>query len=134
MTDSSGGIVLFDGACAFCESAVVFVARRDPDGYFRFGASQTLAGQELLEAHGLKAQSVRTLVLIEEGNAYLRSTAVLRIARRLTFPWKLFSLLLVIPQPVRDPLYRLVAAIRHELARESAACGIPPPEIRNRLI
>jgi predicted DCC family thiol-disulfide oxidoreductase YuxK len=36
-----GAVVLFDGTCAFCEGTVKFIATRDPQGYFRFGASQT---------------------------------------------------------------------------------------------
>ena len=128
------GIVLFDGTCAFCERSVKFIARRDPSGYFRFGASQSAAGIGLLAEHGLTRQSTRSMVLVEDGKVYLRSTATLRIARRLPFPWSLAGALLVVPRPVRDAAYAVVAAIRHRLAGKSNACEIPPPEIRARLI
>ncbi len=59
---------------------------------------------------------------------------MLRIARRLSFPWWLAGAALVVPAPVRDAVYRVVAAIRHRLAGPSNACEIPPPEIRDRLI
>ncbi len=58
------------------------------------------------------------------GQIYLRSTASLRIARRLRWPWSLLSGLLIIPRPLRDLVYRLVAAIRHQLAGRSNACEI----------
>ena len=65
----------------------------------------------------------------------LRSTATLRIARRLTRPWPLMAAAgLAVPRPLRDGVYRIVAAIRHRLAGSSNACEIPPPEIRSRLI
>jgi predicted DCC family thiol-disulfide oxidoreductase YuxK len=127
-------VVLFDGTCAFCEGAVTFIARRDPAGYFRFGASQSPEGQALLARHGLGREQARSIVLIEDGRAYLRSTASLRIARRLTLPWRLLGAALVVPRPVRDGVYRVVAAVRHRIAGRSNACEIPPPEIRSRLI
>lgn len=129
-----GAVVLFDGTCAFCEGAVTFIAQRDPAGYFRFGASQNPAAASILAAHGMSRESARSLVLIEAGTVYLRSTASLRIARHLTWPWHLFAALLLVPVPIRDPFYKIVAAIRHRLAGRSNACEIPPPEIRNRLI
>lgn len=133
-TELTGGVVLFDGTCAFCEGAVKFIAARDPNGYFRFGASQTPAAEALLLAHGVTRQSARSLVLIEGGQVYLRSTASLRVARRLVWPWNIVGALLFVPAPIRDPFYRLVAVVRHRLAGRSNACERPPIEIRNRLI
>jgi predicted DCC family thiol-disulfide oxidoreductase YuxK len=43
-------------------------------------------------------------------------------------------MVLAVPAPVRDAVYRAVAAVRHRLAGRSNACEIPPPEIRDRLI
>ena len=131
---SGGGVILFDGTCAFCEASVKFIARRDAAAYFRFGASQSARGAELLAAHGLTREMTRSIVLIEDGQVFLRSTATLRIAKRLSFPWKLAGGLLWIPRPLRDVVYRVVAAIRHRVAGQSNACEIPPPEIRARLI
>src|SRR5580765_3484182 len=127
-------IVLFDGTCAFCEGSVKFIARRDPAGYFRFGASQSPSGAALLAEHGLTRDMTRSMVLIEDGRVYLRSTASLRIAARLPQPWRLARVFLLIPAPLRDVVYRGVAAVRHRLAGRSNACEIPPPELRGRLI
>jgi predicted DCC family thiol-disulfide oxidoreductase YuxK len=131
---SAHAVVLFDGTCAFCERSVRFIARRDPAGYFRFGASQTPAAAALLARYGTTREAARSLVLIEAGEVCLRSTAALRIARRLTFPWWLAAGLLAVPRPIRDAVYRVVAAVRHRIAGTSNACEIPPPEIRDRLI
>jgi predicted DCC family thiol-disulfide oxidoreductase YuxK len=128
------GIVLFDGTCAFCEGAVIFIAGRDPQGYFRFGASQSPEAEALLARHGVSRASARSIILIEGDRVFLRSTASLRIAARLTWPWSLLRLFLIVPVPLRDAVYRLDAAIRHRLAGRSNACEIPPPEIRARMI
>ena len=129
----SGGIILFDGTCAFCERSVRFIASRD-GGYFKFGASQNPEGRELLAQYGTSREATRSLILIEDGELSLRSTAVLKIAGRMSAPWRWAAVLLLVPRPIRDAVYRVVAAIRHRLAGRSNACEIPPPEIRARLI
>ena len=129
----SGGIILFDGTCAFCERSVRFIATRD-HGYFKFGASQNPEGRALLAKYGTSREATRSLILIEDDEISLRSTAVLRIARRMTAPWRWASVFLLVPRPIRDAVYRVVAAIRHRIAGQSNSCEIPPPEIRARLI
>ena len=126
-------VILFDGRCAFCERSVRFIATRD-DGYFKFGASQNPEGQALLARFGTTREAARSLILIEDGRLYLRSDAVLRIAARMHAPWRYARIFSIVPRPLRDLVYRFVAAIRHRLAGESTACEIPPPEIRARLI
>ena len=128
-----GGIILFDGTCAFCEGSVRFIATRD-NGYFRFGASQNPEGQALLKKLGTSQQAARSLILIDDDRVYLRSDAALRIAQRLNAPWKYAGALLIVPRPIRDLVYRGVAAVRYRIAGRSNACEIPPPEIRARLI
>lgn len=127
-------VVLFDGTCAFCEGGVKFIARRDRAAYFRFGASQSPQAAALLARHRLSREMTRSIVLIEDGQVYLRSTASLRIAKRLPWPWSMAGALLVIPAPIRDAVYRVVAAIRHRIAGKSNACEVPPEEIRERMI
>jgi predicted DCC family thiol-disulfide oxidoreductase YuxK len=131
--DASGAVILFDGTCAFCERSVRFIATRD-NGYFKFGASQNAEGRALLAQHGTTREAAKSLILIEDGELFLRSTAVLRIASRMHAPWRYARVFLLIPAPLRDAAYRVVAAIRHRIAGQSNACEVPPPEIRARLI
>jgi predicted DCC family thiol-disulfide oxidoreductase YuxK len=131
---ASHGVILFDGTCAFCERSVIFIAKRDPEAYFRFGASQSPQAAALLAPFGLTRDTARSIILLEGNRAYLRSTATLRIAARLRRPWSWLRFLLLVPAPLRDAVYRVVATARHRLAGVSNACEIPPPEIRQRLI
>jgi predicted DCC family thiol-disulfide oxidoreductase YuxK len=128
-----GAVILFDGTCAFCERSVKFIAARD-HGYFKFGASQNPEGQALLAQHGTSREVAKSMILIDNGQIYLRSTATLLIAGRLTAPWRYARLLLWVPEPIRDAAYGVVAAVRHRVAGRSNACEIPPPEIRARMI
>ena len=134
MAATRSAVILFDGECAFCNRMVVFIARRDAAGYFRFGASQSPQAAALLEPLGVHRETARSIILIENGQAYLRSTATLRIAGHLSWPWSMASAFLVIPVPIRDLFYRIVAATRHRLAGKVNACALPPPELRQRMI
>jgi len=131
---SPHGVVLFDGTCGFCEGSVRFIARRDPAGYFHFAPSQWPQAEKLLAARGLTREGARSLVLIEGNQVYLRSTASLRIAARLGWPWRAAAVLLYVPAPLRDLGYRAVAFLRHRLAGPSNACELPPPELRGRML
>ena len=86
------------------------------------------------QRHATRSTRRDAILVLEDGRVFLRSTASLRIARHLTFPWNLAGALLWVPRPLRDGVYRIVAAMRRRLAGESNACEVPPPEIRARMI
>jgi predicted DCC family thiol-disulfide oxidoreductase YuxK len=130
---SPGAIVLYDGVCHLCQGSVRFIVERDPAGYFRFAQLQSPRGLSLLTHLGLPP-NVQTIVLIEQGSAHVRSGAALRIARRLTWPWKAAAVLLAIPAPLRNAVYDWVARRRYGWFGTSAVCEIPPDAVRQRLL
>ncbi len=127
-------IVLFDGLCTVCDGSVQAILRRDPKGVFRFASLQGDFGQEVLKRTGLPADELQTMILMEDGEAHFRSTAVLRILRRLGGIWRLLYVFRFIPVPLRDAAYRLVAKNRHRFFGRLKACRIPTPEVRSRFI
>lgn len=134
MDANNHGIVLFDGTCLFCHASVRLIADRDPAGYFRFGASQDPRAQAVLHRHGLAGTAASSIILLEGDQVYLRSTAALRIARRLAFPWNAVAVLLFVPRPIRDLVYDAIAAVRARIAGTTGSCAIPSEVIRQRLI
>jgi len=124
-TADAGAVVLFDGVCALCAWSVRFVRPRDPHHYFRFVALQSPLGQQLVRAYGLDAPGPDSVVLIEQGRAWLRSDATLRIARRLHGLWRAAGVLLVVPQPLRDAVYDFIAARRYRWFGHEEACPWP---------
>lgn len=129
-------VVLFDGVCNFCNGAVNFIIDRDRAGRFRFAPLQSEVAAALLKQHGreVPAGDPDTLILVEDGKVYERSTAALRIARGLRMPWSLLYALIVVPRPLRDLFYRLFARNRYRLFGRSDACRMPTPELRARFL
>lgn len=110
-----------------------FIIDRDPREQFRFASLQSEVGQELLRKHGL-SEDCNTIVLIENSKAYVRSTAALRIAQHLRWPWPLFYVAIAIPGFLRDAVYRLIAANRYRMFGKQETCRIPTPELRRRFL
>ncbi|EHB54495.1 thiol-disulfide oxidoreductase DCC family protein [Paenibacillus lactis] len=127
-------IVLIDGVCRLCQGLTRFIIQRDPAGHFRFASLQSEIGQSLLEQGGLTPDGGDTMVLIEKGKYYTRSQGALRIARRLRFPWPLAYAMIIVPRPIRDRAYRIVAKNRYRWFGRSEACMIPTPDIRRRFL
>lgn len=129
-----GAVVLFDGECNLCNAWVNFIIARDPEGYFKFSASQAEAARPILEDYGVTSESRNSVFLIEDGFLHQRSDAALRITRRLTFPWWLFFGLIVIPRLIRDPIYNLVAKNRYRWFGKREECRVPTPELEGRFL
>jgi predicted DCC family thiol-disulfide oxidoreductase YuxK len=127
-------LVLFDGVCNLCNGVVQFVIAHDPHGRFQFGALQSAAARRVIERHGAPDPLPDAIVLVEDGRLYTRSTAALRIARRLTFPWPLAALFLAVPRPLRDWAYAVVAGRRYRWFGRRETCMVPTPELRARFI
>ena len=77
-------IVVFDGVCNFCNGAVKFIIKRDPDGRFAFTPMQSDLARQLLLEHGVRNDGVDTFMLVKDGQSYVFSDAALEIARELT--------------------------------------------------
>jgi predicted DCC family thiol-disulfide oxidoreductase YuxK len=126
-------IVLFDGWCVLCNGSATFIARRDPRRRFAFATLQSEEGIALLQEQGLPHDMQESFVLIEDGCAYLRSAAALRIARGLRFPWPLLWLLVIVPRPLRDWIYNAVGRRRYRWFGRRDECGIADALVRDRL-
>ena len=129
-----GAILLFDGICNLCNAWVVFVIDRDPGGRFAFAPLQSPEAVRLLADRGYLGMELSSVLLIEGGRVYERSTAALRVARRLTGAWPLLSVFLLAPRAVRDAVYDWVGRNRYRWFGRQDVCRVPAPELRGRFL
>jgi predicted DCC family thiol-disulfide oxidoreductase YuxK len=127
-------IILFDGVCNLCNGAVTFVIKRDPKDRFRFAALQSEIGEELIHKNGLKDKGLDSIVLIEGEKAFVKSSAALRIARKLSGFWPLLYVFIILPRFLRDSFYDLIARNRYSWYGKRESCMIPTPELRAKFI
>lgn len=127
-------IILFDGVCNFCNGSVNFIIDRDPQAYFKFAPLQSEVGEKLLKENGIDKIETDSVVLIEDGKVYTRTTAALRIAKRLSGYWSWFYGFIVVPSFFRDVFYRLFAKYRYKMFGKQEACMLPTPEVRARFL
>lgn len=127
-------VLLFDGVCNLCTGSVQWLIERDPEDRFRFASLQSDAGQALLAELGLPADYVDSIVLVEGEEYYTKSTAGLRVAKRLGLPYSAVYPLVVVPSVVRDRVYDFVANNRYEVFGRKDSCMVPSPEVRDRFL
>ena len=127
-------VLLFDGVCNLCNGVVQFVIKRDPEGRFKFSSLQSNTGQELLEKFNLPTTDFESFVLIEGDRYYKKSTAALRLFKKLGGGWQLLYAFMIIPAPIRDFFYSLVANNRYKVFGRADQCWIPTPDLRARFL
>ena len=132
MTDHP--IILFDGVCNFCNSAVNFTLKRNTKAEIRFAPMQSEAGQKLLQQYNLPADDMESFVFIENGVAYKQSTAALKVCRHLRGLWPICYVFMIVPKFIRDGIYNWIAKNRYKWFGVQQACMIPTPEVRARFL
>jgi predicted DCC family thiol-disulfide oxidoreductase YuxK len=136
----TSSVICFDGNCNLCNGFVQFVIPRDPARRFRFAPLNSDVARRLLSDAGAPGLARNedghsgTVVLIEDGRYFVQSTAVLRIARGLRFPWRLAYGLVIVPSVLRDWAYDVVARNRIRWFGEPDHCLVPGPETANRFL
>ncbi|WP_277584809.1 thiol-disulfide oxidoreductase DCC family protein [Psychrobacillus antarcticus] len=126
-------IILFDGECNFCDASVHFIIKRDPNGYFQFAAQQSDIGEKLKRQYDIP-NNMDSILVIDQHNVYNASDAALHISKHLNRPWSFLHVLKVIPKPIRDVVYKVIAKNRYAWFGKKDSCMIPSPEIRNRFL
>jgi predicted DCC family thiol-disulfide oxidoreductase YuxK len=127
-------IILFDGVCNLCNHVVQFALARDDKQQFRFAALQSSTGLRLLEGFGIRSRNLSSIVLIEGGSAYVKSDAVLRMTARLTGSWSVLRVFLIVPRPIRDCVYDVVAKHRYRWFGKRSTCMVPTAEQLGRFL
>lgn len=138
MDNSASPIILFDGVCNLCNASVQFVIERDPTAIFRFSALQSDFGRAILAKNGLYTEgslsALNSIILLENDVVYDRSTAALRIAKRLSGGIQLMAVFLIVPKFMRDFFYKIIAKNRYRWFGKQESCWLPTKELKARFL
>lgn len=134
MTKIDGPVLLFDGVCNLCSSSVQFVLKHNGKENVQFASLQSEFASNALSTSDLPADYLNSLVLLENGNTYVKSEAALRLAKHLNGIWKLGSVFLIIPKFVSNAVYDWVAKNRYRWYGKKEVCWIPEERWKSRFL
>jgi len=121
-------IVLFDGVCNLCNSAVSFIIKRDKKKIFKLSPLQSSLSETLNNQYHFNQPGVNSIVLIEKNKVYYKSTAILRVIKKLSGPIKFLYIFIIFPPFIRDSIYSVIAKNRYRwFGKRSCESPYPQP-------
>jgi predicted DCC family thiol-disulfide oxidoreductase YuxK len=127
-------IIYFDGICNLCNKSVQFVIKRDKKKQFLFAPLQGKNGKKFLDKYDLVPGDFNSFILAEGDKVYAKSTAALRVAKKLSGGWKLLYGLMIFPRFIRNAVYNIIAKNRYKWFGKRNECMIPTPELKERFL
>ena len=127
-------VVIFDGVCNLCAHSVRFILDHESGPALRFVPLQSLAGARLMREYGFSPEDAKTFVLVAGGRSYVKSDAAIRVAGYLRGIWQWLAAVRILPRPIRDWAYDVVARNRYRWFGRTESCMVPTPELRARFI
>src|SRR5690606_35569122 len=123
-------IVLFDGVCNLCNSAVDLIVRSDKEGHFKVGALQDDKTKEILKDYNINEDYLDSIILIRGDKVFYKSRAALEITKKLKAAWPLLYGIIVVPAFIRDPVYDWIARNRYRWFGKKETCRLPTAQER----
>ena len=133
MTNESRPIVFFDGVCNFCNASIQWIIKKERLPLFLFAPLQGKAAKEKLDSE-VQSNPPDSVILYENGIIYSKSTAALRIARYLKWPWRWLVIFYLVPAFIRDVFYNIIAKNRYKWFGKKDSCMLPSAELRSRFL
>jgi predicted DCC family thiol-disulfide oxidoreductase YuxK len=128
-------IILFDGVCNLCDTAVQMIIKHDTKDVFRFVALQSDLGQKIIKHLGIDTSKTDSIILYQPGFAYYyKSEAVLEIAKDLGGIFYFGALFSIVPTSLNNHIYDYIAKNRYKWYGKKETCLIPTKELQAKFL
>ncbi len=131
---NKNSILLFDGECNLCNKSVQFIIKKDKKAKVKFASLQSEAGKKLKEQYQIPETYFDSIVLIDKGKVYYKSTAALRLSRYMDGMWPVCYTLIIIPKFIRDTVYDYIARNRIKWFGKTDTCLVMTEELKSRFL
>ena len=127
-------VIVFDGVCNLCNAWVRFTLRFDRRQRFNFVVAQSPLGERIYANLGLKSSDYETFIVLTKGQLHTKLDGLFALMSTLGYPWKALSIFRILPRPLKNLMYDLVAKNRYRVFGKRDTCMIPTPETRARFL
>lgn len=132
--DDTAPVAVMDAECAVCTWGARMIHRLDRSGSVRICPVQTPLGRALMQHYGCDPQDPESWLFLDAGLAHTDFDAAIHAGRWFGGVGRVLSLLLILPRPLRDWLYRRLARNRYALFGRDDMCALPDPAFQKRLM
>ena len=116
-------IIIFDGICHLCTSAIHFLQKRLTDQNYRFTPSQLEFGEEYIAKYNLELIISEPIILIDNQNIFIKSDVILEILDDIPFLFNSQKMLKFIPKYIRNWFYDRISKNRYQLfGKQNSKC------------
>ncbi|TGM17017.1 DUF393 domain-containing protein [Leptospira selangorensis] len=136
MSEFTYPIVLFDGVCNLCNGAVNVLLDLDKHKRLKFASLQSEYAKNLIQSKSLeeKIRGIDSILFWDGKEIHIKSNAIIEICDKLGGFWKILKFSYIIPRPIRNFLYDLIAKNRYRLFGKRESCRMPTPELKERIL
>lgn len=128
-------IVLFDGVCNLCNSAVQLIIKHDKKDVFRFVSLQSDLGQKIIEHIGVDAKNIDSIILYQPGIAYYyKSEAAIEIAKSLSIFFYFGTFFTVFPTSLNNHIYDYIAKNRYKWYGKKESCMVLSKDLEAKFL
>jgi len=82
----------------------------------------------------VQSDEMSSFILVENGEIYDRSTAALKITRKLKGFWRFLYGFILVPKFIRDAIYKVISKNRYQWFGRKNECMVPTPELKARFL
>ncbi|RNL54631.1 thiol-disulfide oxidoreductase DCC family protein [Pedobacter jejuensis] len=125
-------VIFFDGICNLCNTSVQFAVKHDKKNIFKFTALQGEYAKTILPKFNIDSTKLNSILLVDGEKVYTKSSAALRVAKKLNGLLPLLYTFIIIPKFIRDWVYDIVAKNRYKWFGKQESCWMPTPELKNK--
>ena len=124
-TDINRDFLLLDGDCGLCHRLATFLDKRmKTSANLGYRPNSSEDAQRLIQAMPKKYSESDTVYLVRNGQPYMRSSAAIRCLLYMKWYYRMwYPVCWLIPLPLRDIAYRIVAKYRHKVFKKPNVCA-----------
>ncbi len=124
-------VVFFDDTCLLCNHTVRVLLFIDRKEKLQFASLQSSFAADVLDTKTLALDAV---VLWHQSNIYVKSSAFIKIAQILGFPYLLATILYVVPPVIRNFIYDFIARHRVQWFGRVNHCLLIKSKYKHRIL